>query len=116
MAVFANAQKLSEHFLSHGPEFGLATEQEYLVRANAFLAGSKPIGVQECTRRRNRLGDVVRYNPVTEEFGILSQRGQTILTYFRPIPCHAAPPAIMAAGNCHGLQTNQDYFRQECLK
>jgi filamentous hemagglutinin len=89
-----------EHYNSHVEEFGVQGmgPAEYQERADEFLGAQKPQGVLECVRRN---GDRVRFNPATDEFGILSEFG-FIRTYFRP------DPAI------HGRPTNIDYFRWEC--
>jgi hypothetical protein len=42
-------------------------------------------------------GDIVRYNRVTEDFGIMTPGG-SIRTYYKPDP------------RAHGYATNQDYF------
>lgn len=45
------------------------------------------------------MGDKVRYDHTTNEFGILSS-GDVIRTYFKPDPTD------------HGFSTNLDYFNQ----
>jgi filamentous hemagglutinin len=45
-------------------------------------------------------GDIVRYNPATEEFGIVKSDG-TIRTYYKPDPAN------------HGFPTNLDYFNAQ---
>ena len=64
--------------------------------------------MHECRRKK---GDVLRYDPTTEEFGVVSSAG-IIRTYFKPIPCASLPPMIRH--NCHGLPSNIEYFKTEC--
>jgi filamentous hemagglutinin len=91
---------LTEHFVRH-PEFGVATEAEYLELADAFLGGPlNPALTRQCIRRN---GDRLRYNEFTEEFGILRIDG-VIKTYYRP------DPAV------HGQGGNLAYFFSECRK
>lgn len=94
---------LTDHFDRHRGEFpGITTEEEYEALADTFLGDltTQP-GVEECIRRTNR--DFIRYNTITEEFGILAA-DQYIRTYFKPDP------------GKHGLPTNHDYFLAECAK
>ena len=65
--------------------------------ANKFLTGEKPSGILEKVRPN---GDVGTYNPVTEEFGVITKDGK-IRTYYRP------NPAI------HGKQNNLEYFNEQ---
>jgi hypothetical protein len=90
---FADAAKLQDHFDRHGADFGARTPAEYEAQAQAFLTGPKPGGVLEKVRPN---GDIVRYNPATDEFGVASP--SAIRTYYRP------DPAV------HGKPTNLDYF------
>lgn len=92
--------KLLQHFQDHGPEFGAATEVEYEELADRFLAGPRGLGTLECARVR---GDIVRFNPTTDEFGVISSDG-IIRTYFKPDPL------------IHRQATNLDYYRAECRK
>jgi hypothetical protein len=56
---------------------GCAINLTYEAKADAFLGGPLGVAVAECTRPN---GDRVRYNQVTQEFGVLRQDG-TIATY-----------------------------------
>ncbi|HTC93412.1 MAG TPA: RHS repeat-associated core domain-containing protein [Terriglobales bacterium] len=100
MAVghFANGALLESHFADHGTDFGAKTKAEYEQQASKFLNGPRGSGVLEKIRPSN--GDIVRYNPATEEFGVARADG-TIRTYFKP------DPAV------HGLPTNLDYFNAQ---
>jgi hypothetical protein len=74
---------------------GIATE--YQTMANGFLTEPLPTGDLEKTRAN---GDVVRYNPATEEFGIVMGKG-TIRTYYKPDP------------TVHGKGSSMDYFNAQ---
>ena len=93
-ARLADQAKLDDHFARHGSDFGAKTTLEYQAQADRFLTASKPAGVLEKTRPN---GDVVRYNPSTDEFGVVSSGG-SIRTYYKP------DPAV------HGRESNLDYF------
>lgn len=106
---FINSRQLLRHFDLHGVDFGAQNEQEYVALADEFLGGNCRPGVHECNRRN---GEIVRYSPLTEEFGVLADGG-FILTYFKPRPCHTLPhwePKV----NCHDAPDNLTYFRREC--
>ncbi len=92
--------ELADHFKRHGHKFGVKTAAEYELLADQFLGGAKSSTTLEHVRPQ---GDLVRYDYVTEEFGILSNN-RAIRTYFKP------DPAI------HGMATNADYFRYECQR
>jgi len=96
-ATFGSQEKLIDHFKRHGSDFGAKSPAEYEQQASAFLTGPLPTGAFEKTRPN---GDLVRYNPATEEFGVLSKDG-VIRTYFKP------DPAI------HGYPTNLDYYNAQ---
>ena len=105
--------KLSDHFSRHHVRLGLKSEKEYQRKASEFLLTSAAErGIQDCTRK---YGDLVRYDPITDEFGVLSSAG-IIRTYFKAVPCHALLlPAPML--DCHkGGLSNLDYFLSECGK
>lgn len=99
---FADHKDLMEHYNGHVEEFGVKGmgPAEYEERADIFLGAHKTQGVLECVRPG---GDKVRFNPNTNEFGILSKAG-FIRTYFKPEP------------TIHGLPTNVDYFNWECKR
>lgn len=58
------------------------------------LTSLKPEGVLEKVRSN---GDIVRYNPSTDEFGVVSSGG-SIRTYYKPGP------------TVHGKDSNLEYF------
>lgn len=113
---FLNPRQLARHFLAHGADFGASNAQEYERFADDFLSGPVLTGVQECVRGR---GDRVRYDPATQCYGVLDNRG-TIRTYYKPVPCNTVPVSVRAAirlaGRCHGHTTNLSYFQAECRK
>ena len=76
---FVSTDERRRHFLLHGAEFGAATEEEYEELADAFLGSKWDAPVRE---KRTPNGDLVRYNPDTDEFGRLTA-SRTIRTYFK---------------------------------
>jgi len=96
-AKFADQAKLDDHFARHGRDFGAKNAREYQAQADNFLTASKPAGVLEKSRPN---GDIVRYNPGTHEFGVVS-RGGSIRTYYKP------DPAV------HGKGSNLEYFNAQ---
>ena len=96
-AKFADQAKLDDHFARHGSDFGAKNTLEYQAQADKFLTASKPAGVLEKARTN---GDIVRYNPSTDEFGVVSSGG-SIRTYYKP------DPAV------HGKGSNLDYFNAQ---
>ncbi len=74
------------------------------------MQGPKPSQVEECSRKSSN--EVLRFDPATQEFGILATNS-VIVTYFKPRPCATLPhwePKV----NCHGERDNLTYFRREC--
>jgi pyocin large subunit-like protein len=98
-ATFANDAKLLDHFARHGADFGASTPAEYEAMADRFLTGDLTEGGLEATRPNS--GDLGRFNPATDEFGVLKSDGLTIKTYYKP------DPAV------HGFPTNLDYFNSQ---
>ena len=77
---FANAERLREHWLKHGSEFGAGTtEAQYLAKAQAFFTDISPAKLLK--HRPN--GDELHYLPNANEFGVLSDE-RVIRTFFRP--------------------------------
>ena len=77
-AGFDGSVKLNDHFRRHGALLRVATEAEYLSKADDFLGAPKPSDVLECTRKSD--GDRLRFRISTQEFGILRSDG-VIRTY-----------------------------------
>jgi len=92
---FASSDLLNEHFQDHRFDFGADTESEYEELAESFLSNQNNPNILELIRPDNN--DIVRFNPETDEFGILSSDGH-IITYYKPDP------------RIHGYPTNLDYF------
>ena len=95
---FVSPYELFEHWKKHQRKFDVASEDEYLALADAFLGGPRTHSTLECTRGN---GEIVRYNDATREFGVLTRSG-FILTYFK------------ASVHVHKLPSNLEYFQQEC--
>lgn len=96
-ARFADQAKLDDHFNRHGADFGATSPTQYQQMADNFLTGPRGANTLERTRAN---GDVVRYDPTTDAFGVVSSNG-TVRTYYVP------DPAI------HGYATNLDYFNAQ---
>jgi hypothetical protein len=67
---------------------GAQTAAEYQTKADEFLGGQRGKDTLECSRKD---GALLRYNPVTGEFGVLANG--VIKTYFKPFlrqPARAA--------------------------
>lgn len=94
---FKHDHALQRHFIRHGEEFQAGTADEYERLADEFLAGPLQVGAMECYRTS---GDLVRFDPTTNEFGVLSKNGY-VSTYL----IHRSLP-----GGPTGLQ----YFQYEC--
>jgi filamentous hemagglutinin len=113
---FLNLRQLNRHFASHGAEIGASSAAEYQAWADVFLGGAKVQPIEECVRGK---GDIVRFNPITDEYGVLDS-GRTIRTYFKPIPCASLRGQIkiimQQSGRCHGHPSNLLYFQSECKK
>ncbi|WP_417629418.1 RHS repeat-associated core domain-containing protein [Nonomuraea rubra] len=86
-----------DHWARHGSDFPhLNNAKEYVEEATDFLTGSHP-GVLTKTRSN---GDVVRYDPQTEQFGVATAQGVP-RTYYKPDPQR------------HPHPTNLDYFNAQ---
>ena len=83
---------------------------EYVEKADLFLSEALKPGVLECKRPT---GEVVRYDPNTLAFGILS-RHRYIKTFFKPIPCNWIAVKYQKPGSCHGQHDNLMYWQESC--
>ena len=92
---------LGDHFRRHKAEFDAATPEEYEALADTFLGGPLDANTLECEKASN--ADVVRYNYISQEFGVLSPQ-RLIRTYFKPSPRQ------------HKFKTNLAYYQSECRK
>jgi hypothetical protein len=99
---FKDHADLMVHYDGHVDEFGMVAmgPSEYQDLADEFLGSPLQPGVLEHKRSG---GDTVRFNPATNEFGVMSLSG-FIRTYFKPDPAE------------HGLASNKDYYIRECSK
>src|SRR5262249_54413329 len=76
---FSCDANLQDHFARHGGDFGAKTATEYEQQAARFLNGPLQKGVLQTVRPN---GDIVRFNPATNEFGVAASNG-IIRTYFK---------------------------------
>lgn len=113
---FVNVKQLHRHFTEHGGDFGASNAKEYQDYADRFLGGPLTTDLHECTRRK---GDKLRYNPKTQDYGVLDSRGM-IRTCYRPVPCSTVPASVRAvmklSGRCHKYANNFLYFQSECKR
>lgn len=79
-AAFASPTRRETHFKDHGKEFNSRSAKAYEQRAARFMGGRTRPGVWQGTRPESR--DVVRYDPKTREFGVISREGK-IRTYYK---------------------------------
>ncbi len=85
------------HWKKHGSEFpGIQNAKQYVEAAKKFMT-NPPKGALTRTRAN---GDVVRYDPKTNTFGVMDKSG-TPKTMFKPDPAK------------HGYPTNLDYFNAQ---
>lgn len=96
---FRTRLRRDQHFDDHGEEVGAVDEADYETKAAGFLDGPVPGNTNECIRKSD--GARIRWNYVTQEFGIVSADG-FIQTYFEPDP------------KWHGTSTNRAYYDWEC--
>ncbi len=103
---------LTQHWALHYAEFpSLTTEAEYEEAADRFLTKPLDRDTLECYRTRpdGTRGARVRYNTVTQEYGILGQDNY-IRSYYIAGPVSPTNP------RGHRLPTNLDYFRWDCAR
>jgi pyocin large subunit-like protein len=98
---FLDKKALATHHQRHRGEFGWISEEKYAYQADKFLGSPLNVKTQFEGKRSN--GDIVRYDRVTDEFGILSS-DRHVLTYFKPDV------------RTHGRASNLEYFQRECSK
>jgi hypothetical protein len=107
---------LGQHFDDHGREFFATDEAHYESQAIAFMTAKPAVSGQKCNAcpdcdctaygplhecKRPENGDTIRYNTVTNEYGVMSKYG-IIRTYFKPNPVF------------HRCRSNIDYFHHTC--
>ncbi|CAM3706940.1 hypothetical protein NORO109296_03975 [Nocardiopsis rhodophaea] len=92
-----SVQNALGHWNKHKSEFpGLNNAKQYVEAANRFLRSGDP-NVLTRTRAND---DVLRFNPTTDEFGVMDPSGVS-RTYFKPNPGQ------------HGYSSNLDYFNAQ---
>jgi pyocin large subunit-like protein len=99
---FIDAILRQDHFKRHGSDFGARDAVRYEEMADTFLGSPLTAETLECTRASN--GDIVRYNPTTDEFGVLSS-SRTIKTYYKPKPWNKVK-----------FPNNMEYWKEQCKK
>ena len=92
----STAQNAYRHFKDHGADFNARNAVDYVRQARDFLH-NPPSGT--LSRARSN-GDVVRYNPATNTFGVMNEAG-TPRTFYKPDP------------SMHGYPTNMEYFNAQ---
>lgn len=70
---------LLDHFTRHASDFNATSAEEYELLADQFLGSPLNPPVLECYRVGN--GDLVRFDPSTNEFGVLAM-SRVIRTYY----------------------------------
>jgi pyocin large subunit-like protein len=70
---FLNSRQLARHFAEHGHDFGITSEKEYEEQADVFLGAPRRATIYEC--KRPRRGDLIRYDPETQAYGVLGKPG-----------------------------------------
>ena len=78
--VFQSASHLADHFNRHAAKLGFKTQRQYLNGARNLLSKRAGGSIQQFMSGD---GWLFKYNSVTNEFVILSNKG-TISTYFKP--------------------------------
>ena len=88
----------AKHFADHAARMGIQTELEYELLAKMFL--NRPVGGTLLSKIRSN-GDVVRFDTVTEHFGVKAPDGR-IRTFYKP--------ERGVGPDQHSYPTNLDYF------
>jgi hypothetical protein len=107
---FADRARRLTHYGDHAKDLGATTDVQYEYMADVFLGSPAPVGAFECHRPQ---GDLVRYDPATNELGVLSAAG-IIHTYYKPKFCKDATPEEIARRKCHKRKTHLEYVRKLC--
>lgn len=82
---FKTAASRNDHFNKHGHHFSVVTEIQYEELADGFCGGKMDSNTTEFIRSNDNA--VIRYNIITNEFGIVGNDGY-IKTYFKPSRGH----------------------------
>ena len=97
-ARFASKALRDRHFQDHGSDLGATSAADYEAKADAFMTGPLRSGALQ---KLNADGDLVRYDPGTDEFGVLNRFTGNIRTYYKLDP------------RVHRYPTNLDYFEAQ---
>jgi hypothetical protein len=98
---FANALELSIHFAKHGYKFGVATEEEYEMMADAFMEGRMNATTSDCIRPGG--ANYVRFDQLSRYFGVSCLLPRFVRTFY---------PANIATIANRGGPTG--FFMHEC--
>ena len=109
MASF-DVGELAIHHARHGFQFPGKSDVEYEKLAERFLLSQPGPTTMECLRSA---GDRIRYDTLTEEFGVMSKQGK-IRSYFYATPCWTLTDKTR--GRCHGYSDNITCFNERCQK
>jgi pyocin large subunit-like protein len=90
------AENALRHLKDHGADFGSKNAVDYVRKAQDFLHNS---GAGALSKTRAN-GDVVRFEPATNAFGVMDKTGAP-RTFYVPDPAK------------HGYPTNLDYFHAQ---
>jgi hypothetical protein len=90
-------QNAWRHYVDHGADFGAQNAIDYVKKAKDFLNNPPPGTLTKVRVGGLKDGDVLRYHPATNTFGIMDKNGVP-RTFYKP------DPAV------HGYPTNLDYF------
>ncbi|MFH1533848.1 MAG: transglutaminase domain-containing protein [Nitrospirota bacterium] len=102
---FRKDKLLNSHFIDHGADFNAVDASDYLNKANRFFS-SLDSNILVKIRKKDTgfggsKGDIIKYDPLTDEFAVLSQDG-FFRTYFKPVPLLN-----------HKYNTNLEYFNAQ---
>ena len=75
--TFYNTESMVNHYVKHGDETDCKSMEDYLYKANMVA-----INKGNLTKRQKKDGDLVYYNPQTNEFVVIAQAGY-LRTYFK---------------------------------
>jgi pyocin large subunit-like protein len=78
---FGGDKPRASHAQAHAADFAAATPVEYERLADEFLGGPLKCGVAQAIRCED--GDMLRYEPRSNTFGVLTATG-VIRTFFKP--------------------------------
>lgn len=112
-SCFRNSIFRNEHFGWHKIDFGATTVIEYEMMADRFFAKVMTSGMFECKSKKYS-DDTVRYDPATNEYGVIDSKYKIIRTYYTPRFCATAPDFLRKVGKCHKRKTHLEYAKSTC--